>query len=89
MGLKSFPVFLTNKISTDEIEDKAERFVKYVQSGILTPEEARPIIMQMEGINAEELPKIKKEDREKINKEKKKIPMKTPKEKDEEEDGKG
>ena len=88
MGLKSFPVFLTNKISTDEIEDKAERFVKYVQAGILDPEEARPIIMQMEGINQEELPVIKKEDRLKKKKENEKIPMKTSKEKDEEEDGK-
>ena len=37
MGLKSYPIFLTNKISTDEIEDKAERFVKYVSVGILSP----------------------------------------------------
>ena len=87
MGLNSYPIFITNKISTDEIEDKAERFVKYVQAGILDPEEARPIIMQMEGIVQEELPVVKKEDRKK-KEENKKVSIKTRKEKDDEEDGK-
>jgi hypothetical protein len=60
--LKTFPVFIPNKISTDEVEDKAERFVKYVSVGIISPEEAKPIIMQMEGIVSEELPKVKKKE---------------------------
>ena len=87
MGLDSFPVFLTNKISTDEIEDKSERFVNYVNSGILTAEEARPIILQMEGIVIEELPVVKKEDKKEREKSKEKNnpeKRKTPKEKDEE-----
>lgn len=58
--LKTYPEFIPNKVSTDEVEDKAERFVKYVSVGILSPEEAKPIIMQMEGIVSEELPKAKK-----------------------------
>ncbi|KKM27542.1 hypothetical protein LCGC14_1573690 [marine sediment metagenome] len=70
MGLKTYPVLLPNKISVDEIEDKAERFVKYVQSGILSPKEAKPIIMQMEGIVSEELPKEKEPKEKPVGKEK-------------------
>lgn len=50
MGLTTWPKLIANRVSVDEIEDRATRFKQYVDSGIFIAEEVREIIAKAEGI---------------------------------------
>ncbi len=50
-GWKTSPKLLWHYVSVDEYEDKSDRLIKYVDSGIFTPEEVRPTIIELENLN--------------------------------------
>lgn len=58
MGLKTWPKLIPNRISVDELDDRAIRYGLFVEKGIFTPEEIRPILAEAEGIELIEKPTI-------------------------------
>jgi len=55
-GLNTWPVLIANRVSVDEIDDRAIRFGNYVARKIFSPEEVRPILAEVEGIELIKLP---------------------------------
>jgi len=54
MGLKKWPKLIPNRISVDELDDRATRYSMFVEKGIFSPEEVRPILAEVEGIELKE-----------------------------------
>lgn len=64
-GLKTWPTLVPNRVSVDEIDDRAVRFSMYVEKGLFTPDELRPSLAEAEGLilQNQKMPKIKKEEK--------------------------
>lgn len=55
-GLKTWPKLIPNRISVDEIDDRAIRYGMFVEKGIFSPDEVRPILAEVEGIELINVP---------------------------------
>lgn len=59
-GLDTYPILIPNRVSVDEIDDRAIRYGTYVEKGLFKPEELRPILAESEGIKLQEKEKPKR-----------------------------
>ena len=80
-GLTTWPTLIPNRVSVDEVDDKASRYNDYIASGLFSVEELIPILAKMEGITLIKAPE-KKEVTDKEDK-----PNKQKEDEDEVEDG--
>ena len=72
-GLKTWPQLIPNRVSVDEVDDRAVRYGLFVEKGLFSPDELRPILADVEGIKLIETfnkQKIKKESQKKDDKNK-------------------
>lgn len=68
-GLGTWPELIPNRVSVDEIDDRAIRFGTYVEKGLFYPEELRPILAEVEGIELLKIKDKKEQNKPEENKE--------------------